>query len=123
MAGVSKLPRIRIFVRACCRARHCICSKLAVRFLERLHTMRIALGIEYDGSDFAGWQSQEGGVRTVQGSVEQALTKVADRPVRVVGAGLTYAGGQATANVIHFSTEPGLRPRAWVYGANANLPK
>ena len=85
--------------------------------------MRIALGIEYDGSDFAGWQSQEGGVRTVQGSVEQALTKVADRPVRVICAGRTDAGVHATAQVIHFETDAVRSPRAWVYGANANLPK
>src|SRR3569623_786935 len=85
--------------------------------------MRIALGIEYDGSDFAGWQSQEGELRTVQGSVEWALSTVADRPVRVICAGRTDAGVHATAQVIHFDTEAERSPRAWVYGANSNLPK
>lgn len=85
--------------------------------------MRIALGIEYDGSDFAGWQVQEGEVRTVQGGVEQALSRVADRPVRVICAGRTDAGVHATAQVLHFDTEAERSPRAWVYGANANLPK
>lgn len=85
--------------------------------------MRVALGIEYDGSDFAGWQLQEAGVRTVQGSVEQALSQVADHPLRVICAGRTDAGVHATAQVVHFDTEAERSPRSWVYGANANLPK
>lgn len=85
--------------------------------------MRIAAGIEYDGSDFAGWQLQEGEVRTVQGSVEQALSTVADQPVRVICAGRTDAGVHATAQVVHFDTSAERTPRSWVYGANANLPK
>lgn len=85
--------------------------------------MRIALGIEYDGSEFAGWQLQEGELHTVQRSVEQALSTVADRPVRVTCAGRTDAGVHATAQVVHFDTEAERSLRAWVYGANANLPK
>ena len=85
--------------------------------------MRIALGIEYDGGGFAGWQLQESEVRTVQGSVEQALSQVADRPVRVVCAGRTDAGVHATAQVVHFDTDAERSMRSWVYGANANLPK
>lgn len=85
--------------------------------------MRIALGIEYDGSDFAGWQLQEGEVRSVQGAVEQALSRVADHPVRVVCAGRTDAGVHATAQVVHFDTHAERSMRSWVYGANANLPK
>jgi len=85
--------------------------------------MRIALGIEYDGSDFAGWQLQEGAVHTVQGSVERALSIVADHPVRVICAGRTDAGVHATAQVVHFDTLAERGMRSWVYGANANLPK
>lgn len=85
--------------------------------------MRIALSIEYDGSDFSGWQSQEGEVRTVQGCVEQALSTVADHSVRVVCAGRTDAGVHATAQVVHFDSAAERSPRAWIYGANANLPK
>ena len=85
--------------------------------------MRIALGIEYDGSDFAGWQLQEDGVRTVQGAVEQALSRVADHPVRVVCAGRTDAGVHATEQVVHFDTHAERTMRSWVYGANANSPK
>lgn len=85
--------------------------------------MRIALGIEYDGSDFAGWQLQQAGVRTVQGALEQALSAVADEPVRVICAGRTDAGVHATAQVVHFDTGAARSPRSWTYGANANLPK
>src|SRR3569832_572178 len=85
--------------------------------------MRTALGIEYDGSDFAGWQSQEGGLRIVQGSVEQALSTVADRPVRAVCAGRTDDGVHANAQGVHFDTDAERSLRAWQYGANANLPK
>src|SRR3569623_3367406 len=92
-------------------------------FSECRGVMRIALGIEYDGSDFAGWQSQEGELRTVQGSVEWALSTVAARPVRVLCAGRTDAGVHATAQVIHFDTAAERSPRAWVSGANSNLPK
>lgn len=85
--------------------------------------MRIALGIEYDGSEFCGWQLQKGDVRTVQGALEQALGKVANHEVRVTCAGRTDTGVHATEQVIHFDTEAVRDERAWVYGTNANLPK
>ncbi|MFO7593540.1 MAG: tRNA pseudouridine(38-40) synthase TruA [Pseudomonadota bacterium] len=85
--------------------------------------MRIAAGIEYDGSNFCGWQLQMDAVRTVQGEVEAALGKVANHDVRVNCAGRTDAGVHATAQVIHFDTDAQRDERAWVFGANANLPK
>ena len=85
--------------------------------------MRIAVGVEYDGSNFSGWQFQQQGVRTVQGEVEKALSKVANHPVRVHCAGRTDTGVHATAQVIHFDTLAEREERAWVFGANANLPK
>ena len=85
--------------------------------------MRIALGVEYDGSEFAGWQLQAGGVRTVQGAVEQALSRVANHPLRVICAGRTDTGVHATAQVVHFDTQAERGMRSWIYGANANLPK
>lgn len=84
--------------------------------------MRIALGVEYDGSAFAGWQLQDGDIPTVQSSVEQALTKVADHPVRVICAGRTDAGVHATAQVVHLDTHAERTAHSWVNGANANLP-
>lgn len=83
--------------------------------------MRIALGIEYCGSDFSGWQLQEG-TRTVQGCVEQAVSRVADRPLRVVCAGRTDARVHALGQVVHFDTEAERPPRAWVFGSNSHLP-
>lgn len=83
--------------------------------------MRIAVGVEYRGTSFSGWQSQAGS-RTVQDAVEQALGGVADHPVRVVTAGRTDAGVHATGQVIHFDT-PNPRPAySWMRGANSNLP-
>jgi tRNA pseudouridine38-40 synthase len=83
--------------------------------------MRIALGIEYDGSAYYGWQRQSEGP-TVQASVEQALSVVADHDVRVVCAGRTDTGVHATAQVVHFDTHAVRDDAGWVRGANANLP-
>ncbi|QJD29456.1 tRNA pseudouridine(38-40) synthase TruA [Methylococcus geothermalis] len=83
--------------------------------------MRIALGIEYDGSGFAGWQRQSG-KRTIQSVVEQALSRVADAPIRVVCAGRTDAGVHAIEQVVHFDTESRRSERSWLLGANTALP-
>lgn len=82
--------------------------------------MRVALGVEYDGSGFAGWQWQSGR-RTVQAELEAALSRVADRPIRVTCAGRTDAGVHATAQVVHFDTEVHRKSYSWVMGSNANL--
>ena len=83
--------------------------------------MRIALGIEYDGSAYLGWQRQAEGA-TVQGRVEQALGVVADREVRIICAGRTDTGVHATAQVVHFDTAADRDSEAWIRGTNANLP-
>ena len=84
--------------------------------------MRLAMGIEYDGSAFHGWQLQRSGVRTVQQVLEQALAKVADHPVRVFCAGRTDTGVHGEGQVIHFDS-PSIRPmRGWLLGSNVNLP-
>lgn len=83
--------------------------------------MRIALGLEYEGSGFCGWQSQAGG-GAVQDAVEAAISRVADGATRVVCAGRTDAGVHALAQVVHFDTTA-IRPEsAWVRGVNAHLP-
>ena len=84
--------------------------------------MRIALGIEYDGSAFKGWQLQRHAQDTVQGAVESALSAVADHAVRVVCAGRTDTGVHATGQVVHFDTDARREPHNWVLGANVNLP-
>lgn len=83
--------------------------------------MRIALCVEYDGSAFAGWQSQPHG-RTVQDVLEKALATIADAPVRTSCAGRTDAGVHALAQVVHFDTDAQRPDTAWVRGTNANLP-
>lgn len=83
--------------------------------------MRIALGLEYDGAAFAGWQTQPQG-NTVQDAMERALAEIAGAPVRTTCAGRTDAGVHAAAQVVHFDT-PAARPEnAWVRGVNAHLP-
>lgn len=82
---------------------------------------RIVLGLEYDGSEFCGWQTQKHG-HGVQSCVEQALGRVADHPVSVVCAGRTDAGVHATAQVIHFDTGADRASRSWVLGGNSHLP-
>ncbi|OGT89237.1 MAG: tRNA pseudouridine(38-40) synthase TruA [Gammaproteobacteria bacterium RIFOXYA12_FULL_61_12] len=84
--------------------------------------MRIALGIEYDGARFHGWQTQQPGVRSVQEELERALSQVAAREVRVQCAGRTDSGVHAIGQVVHFDTEARRDERAWVLGGNANLP-
>lgn len=84
--------------------------------------MRIALGIEYDGSAYNGWQMQKHGLG-VQQVVEQALSNVADHPVKVVCAGRTDTGVHALEQVVHFDTTAEREMRGWVFGANANLPE
>jgi len=83
--------------------------------------MRYALGIEYDGSEFLGWQ-RHGNGPTVQGAVEAALGFVADQPVDVVCAGRTDAGVHAACQVVHFDSEVPRDERAWVLGSNTRLP-
>jgi tRNA pseudouridine38-40 synthase len=83
---------------------------------------RIAIGIEYDGSGFHGWQSQQPGVRTVQSELEAALTHVADQPISLVCAGRTDAAVHASGQVAHFDTSASRTDRSWVLGANSRLP-
>jgi tRNA pseudouridine38-40 synthase len=83
--------------------------------------MRIALGLEYDGARFAGWQSQPGG-NTVQDVLEAALTAISGEAMRVVCAGRTDAGVHALAQVVHFDTAVTRQASAWVRGVNAHLP-
>jgi tRNA pseudouridine38-40 synthase len=83
--------------------------------------MRFAFGVEYDGSDFFGWQRQSEG-RTVQDSIEMALSRVANHEISIVCAGRTDTGVHATGQVIHFETDSVREPYQWVRGVNANLP-
>ena len=89
--------------------------------------MRYALGVEYDGGDFQGWQrlGEPGApVQTpsVQSTLEAALAAVANAPIDTVCAGRTDAGVHGQCQVVHFDTEVVRTPRGWTLGATANLP-
>lgn len=83
--------------------------------------MRIALGIEYCGTGFRGWQSQAGG-GTVQDALESALGQIAGEKIGVLCAGRTDAGVHATHQVAHFDTNVERPLSAWVRGVNSQLP-
>jgi tRNA pseudouridine38-40 synthase len=83
--------------------------------------MRVALGIEYDGTSYNGWQRQKTGLG-VQQRVEEALSVVANQPVEVICAGRTDTGVHASGQVVHFDTDSERTERGWLLGANTNLP-
>jgi tRNA pseudouridine38-40 synthase len=89
---------------------------------------RLAAGLEYDGTGFAGWQRQEpqpgtAPLRTVQSVLEEALGRIADEPVSLTCAGRTDAGVHARGQVAHFDTRACRAARSWVLGANTELPR
>ncbi|OGT38441.1 MAG: tRNA pseudouridine(38-40) synthase TruA [Gammaproteobacteria bacterium RIFCSPHIGHO2_12_FULL_37_14] len=83
--------------------------------------MRIALGIEYNGHDFFGWQVQRD-VVTIQGSLQDALSKVANEPIYLFCAGRTDANVHAKGQVVHFDTKAKRHVDAWIWGTNSYLP-
>ena len=82
---------------------------------------RIAIGVEYDGAGFHGWQQQPHSP-SVQETLQQALSRVADAPVELTAAGRTDTGVHARAQVAHFDTDAVRSPRSWLLGANSLLP-
>lgn len=82
---------------------------------------RIALGVEYNGATFRGWQTQVGG-GTVQDLLEAALAQIAGGPVAIVAAGRTDAGVHATGQIVHFDATVERPLTAWVRGVNSHLP-
>lgn len=83
--------------------------------------MRYALGLEYDGSAFLGWQVQRQ-EPTVQGCLEKAVASVADHEVRVHCCGRTDTGVHASCQVAHFDSPAHRDERSWVLGINSHLP-
>lgn len=82
---------------------------------------RIALGIQYDGRQWQGWQTQPHR-KTVQDTLEAALAKFCQQSVVTVCAGRTDSGVHAIEQVVHFDTEAERELFAWVRGLNAFLP-
>jgi tRNA pseudouridine38-40 synthase len=83
---------------------------------------RIAVGIEYEGSAYCGWQIQSA-APSVQRALETALSRVADEPIGLICAGRTDAGVHARAQVAHFDTQAVRGAHAWLLGANRYLPR
>jgi tRNA pseudouridine38-40 synthase len=83
--------------------------------------MRFALGIEYRGQAFCGFQSQPSGCG-VQDALERALGEIAGHPVTVAAAGRTDAGVHAVSQIVHFETQATRPESAWVRGVNSHLP-
>ena len=83
--------------------------------------MRVAIGLEYDGTAYNGWQRQRTGIG-VQSLVEDAISAVANESIKVACAGRTDTGVHASAQVCHFDTLSKREPHAWLLGANSNLP-
>ncbi len=84
--------------------------------------MRIALGVEYDGSGYNGWQSQPD-VPNVQDALQSALSRIAGESIAILAAGRTDTGVHALEQVVHFDTNIERPLTAWVRGTNALLPK
>ncbi|KPQ23933.1 MAG: tRNA pseudouridine(38-40) synthase [Halomonas sp. HL-48] len=85
-------------------------------------TGRLAMGIEYDGTRFCGFQRLKHAA-SVQASVEDALSKVAGAPVQIHASGRTDSGVHATRQIVHLDPPVGRSEKAWVFGANTNLPR
>lgn len=84
---------------------------------------RYAIGIEFNGQSYRGWQTQQAGIASVQHSIEQVLSQIANHPVVLHAAGRTDAGVHASNMVAHFDTQAVRPERGWLMGANTLLPK
>ena len=85
-------------------------------------SFRIALGVEYDGSEYFGFQKQKTTNQTIQGLLETSASKVADHKVKTFCSGRTDAGVHAFMQVIHFDTDAIRSSREWLRGINSYLP-
>ena len=83
---------------------------------------RVALGIEYDGSEYYGFQKQKSTEQTIQGNLENSISKVANHSIKTFCSGRTDAGVHAFTQVVHFDTESRRSTREWVRGINSYLP-
>ena len=83
---------------------------------------RIALVIQYDGSDFSGWQNQKN-LPTIQGSLEEKIAELdPHRPIKVIAAGRTDAGVHASGQVVHFDCSGPIPANKWPSALNGRLP-
>jgi tRNA pseudouridine38-40 synthase len=83
--------------------------------------VNIKVVLEYDGSEFAGWQQQAHG-RTVEAELKRALREITGQELKVYAAGRTDAGAHAEGQVVSFQTDGRISPRRLVGALNAKLP-
>ena len=84
---------------------------------------RVAIGVEYEGTAYKGFQKQKSTSETIQGLIDKALSQVADEKIKSVSSGRTDAGVHAFCQTIHFDTTSSRENKAWVQGGNSLLPK
>ena len=87
-----------------------------------LNLKRLAISVEYDGSDYCGWQEQKHEPKVLQTVVQNALSKVANKPTRIICSGRTDSGVHASSQVCHFDTDAIRNPYNWLMGANTLMP-
>lgn len=85
--------------------------------------MRYAIGIDFNGRGYRGWQTQQPGVKSVQETLEKAIGRVANHPVTVIAAGRTDAGVHASGMIAHFDSAAPRNERSWLLGVNTQLPE
>ncbi len=89
-----------------------------------IHSKKIAVEVEYDGTHYYGWQIQrKPTMPTVQAEIERALSIVANEPIHTYCAGRTDSGVHATSQIIHFETRAVRSEKSWICGTNVNLPR
>ena len=84
---------------------------------------RVALGIEYFGTEYSGWQKQKTTKNTIQEILENALSQIADHEIKTICSGRTDAGVHALSQIIHFDSSSKRFQKAWIKGTNSILPK
>jgi len=83
---------------------------------------RVALGIEYFGTEYSGWQKQKTTKNTIQEIIENALSQIADHEIKTICSGRTDAGVHALSQIIHFDSSSKRFQKAWIKGTNSILP-
>ena len=83
---------------------------------------RFVAGLEYKGTGYSGWQKQHSQIMTIADHIEQALSRVANHPIKIIAAGRTDKGVHATQQVIHFDSDSERQAHHWLRGANSYLP-
>ena len=89
--------------------------------MDSIRAQRVAVGVEYDGTAYCGWQIQPH-APSIQQCLNEAISQVADESVACIGAGRTDTGVHASGQVAHFDTKAHREPRSWLLGINSNLP-